>query len=181
MKDRYGHKLTSSVAKLTVVAKPKITTQPSDVTVDEGKSYSISLSATGTSLGYQWQYSTDNGSTWNNTYLTGYDTDTLHDPDAYLSWNGRRFRCIVTDSCGNSVTSASILLTVVEVPKITSQPSNVTVGEGKPYSLTVSASGTDLSYQWQYSTDNGSTWNNSGLSGNKTDTLKDPDAFSAVW
>ena len=177
VKDRYGHKLTSSVAKLTVVAKPKITSQPSDVTVDEGKSYSISLSATGTSLGYQWQYSTDNGSTWNNTYLTGYDTDTLHDPDAYLSWNGRRFRCIVTDSCGNSVTSASVLLTVVEVPKITSQPSNVTVGEGKPYSLTVSASGTDLSYQWQYSTDNGSTWTNSGLNGNKTNTLNDPDAY----
>jgi len=35
----------------------------------------------------------------------------------------------------------------------------------------IDANGTELSYQWQVSTDGGKTFKNSGLTGNKTATL----------
>ena len=37
--------------------------------------------------------------------------------------------------------------------------------------FSVTATGTNLSYQWQASTDGGNTWKNSGLKGNKTNKL----------
>ena len=46
------------------------------------------------------------------------------------------------------------------VPVITTQPANVTVAPNGTATFTVAASGSGLSYQWQYST-NGSTWHNS--------------------
>ena len=38
---------------------------------------------------------------------------------------------------------------VVEAPKITSQPKNATIQEGETATFTVTATGTDLTYQWQ--------------------------------
>ena len=55
---------------------PVITTQPVSVTAAPGTKAYFTVTATGTGLTYQWQYST-NGSTWYDTSLTGYNTPTL--------------------------------------------------------------------------------------------------------
>ena len=47
-------------------------------------------------------------------------------------------------------------------PTITTQPTNASVVEGKNVAFSVKASGDDLCYQWQYSTD-GSTWKNNSV------------------
>lgn len=47
---------------------------------------------------------------------------------------------------------------VVYAPAITTQPTAQTVTEGKTATFTVEATGGNLSYQWQQSTDNGSKW-----------------------
>lgn len=51
---------------------------------------------------------------------------------------------------------------------ITSQPSDmVAIPSGRPV-FRVVASGSSLKYQWEYSDDSGTTWANSGFTGNKT-------------
>ncbi|MCI5773431.1 MAG: immunoglobulin domain-containing protein, partial [Erysipelotrichaceae bacterium] len=49
---------------------------------------------------------------------------------------------------------------VVYAPAITTQPQDVEVKENETATFTVEAIGTDLSYQWQQSTDNGNSWTN---------------------
>lgn len=45
-------------------------------------------------------------------------------------------------------------------PTITTQPQDVEVTENETAAFTVEATGSDLSYQWQQSTDNGNSWTN---------------------
>ena len=54
----------------------------------------------------------------------------------------------------------STVVTAAAPPVITTQPSNQTVAAGKTATFKVSASGEGLTYQWQYSKDNGGTWKN---------------------
>ena len=54
---------------------------------------------------------------------------------------------------------------------ITAQPEDATAAVGAKAYFTVTALGENLSYQWQYSTDNGETWADTSLTGNKTATL----------
>ncbi len=54
------------------------------------------------------------------------------------------------------------------------QPANITAAAGSTVKFTVKASGSDPTYQWQFSTDGGSTWKASPATGNKTATLSVP-------
>lgn len=50
--------------------------------------------------------------------------------------------------------------TVVYAPVITANPTSQTVTEGEAAEFSVTATGDNLSYQWQQSTDNGQSWTN---------------------
>jgi len=142
---------------------PTITTQPDDQSVFAGQTAQFSVAAAGTSpLSFQWQIST-NGSTWSNV-TTSHGTDgttaTFTTIGATAAMGGNRYRVTVSNSAG-SVTSGVAILTLL--PTITTQPENITTLAGQTAQFSVVAntnnSGT-LSYQWQISTDNGSTWSN---------------------
>ena len=60
---------------------------------------------------------------------------------------------------------------VVYAPAITTQPTAQTVTEGEAATFTVEATGGNLSYQWQQSTDNGSKWTNITGETNATYTI----------
>lgn len=60
---------------------------------------------------------------------------------------------------------------VVYAPAITTQPTAQTVTEGEAATFTVEATGGNLSYQWQQSTDNGSKWTNITDETNATYTI----------
>ena len=158
--------VTSDPAILTVITKPSITTQPKDVSVQAGKSVTLTLEASGEGLQYQWQYSTDGGVTWHDNTSAGCKTDTMTFT-AKAGFNGRKYRCIASNAAG-SVTSNPATLTVtaaVTKPTITTQPKSVSVAAGSTVTMSVKASGTGLKYQWQYSTDGGSTWTNNTSTG----------------
>ncbi|MCD8120109.1 MAG: hypothetical protein LUE29_11660, partial [Lachnospiraceae bacterium] len=57
---------------------------------------------------YQWQYSTNGGTTWVNSV----GTSASYRVDVYTRKNGYLYRCIVTDAEGNSLTSDIAELTV---------------------------------------------------------------------
>ncbi len=157
--------VTSSAVRLTVSGvKPAIRLQPTAVTVASGKTATFKIVAAGTGLSYQWQYSSDGGKTWHNTSFASNSATVSMEANA--ARNGLLFHCVVTNAAG-SVTSSSAKLTVSGVkPKITTQPTAVTVASGKTATFKVVAAGTGLSYQWQYSSDGGKTWHNTSFASN---------------
>ena len=145
-------------ARVTVSDVPvRITAQPGSVTAACGETAAFSVKASGTGLTYQWQYSTNNGSTWKNWSGKTASTVTVKASDTN---NGVYYRAVVTNSKG-SVYSSSAKLTVIPVkPAVTAQPKAVSTQNGRKATFSVAARGGSLSYRWQYSADNGSTWKN---------------------
>jgi len=162
---------TSNVATLTVNSSVTVTTNPSNQTICEGTGTSFSAAASGTGLIYQWQVSTDGGVTWNNVSnganYSGATTLTLTLVNTPPTFNQNRYRCFISSPpCTPGITS-SALLTVNSFPVITAQPVSQTFCEGSDVAISVSATTSvgALSYQWQASTNNGTSWFNLVLPG----------------
>lgn len=91
-----------------------ITAQPKDVSAQESANAIFSITASGTGLTYQWQFMPTSGNDangWTNTSITGATTSTL--TVQALSYRaGYQYRCVVTDSSGNTAISAPAVLTI---------------------------------------------------------------------
>ena len=156
---------SSSCIKLTVNTPITVTAQPANSTTCAGFNASFAATASGTGPSYQWQVSTDGGATWNNVTNGGVysnaTTATLNITGATAGMTGYQYRVVVngTAPCG-SVNSNAGTLTVQTAPLVTSSPSNNTLCVGSSNTFTVVASGSNLTYQWQVSTDAGATFTN---------------------
>ncbi|MCB0699496.1 MAG: hypothetical protein KDC11_06580, partial [Chitinophagaceae bacterium] len=154
-----GSPATSSHGTLTVNPTPSVSSHPSSTTVCEGASAFFSVTASN-ATGYQWQVSTNGGSTYTNVTNTGIysgaTTSTLGLSSVSTGITTYAYRCVVTNSCG-SANSNPAVLTVNKVPVISSQPANSTVCAGNNTSYSITATGV-TSYQWQIGT--GSTFYN---------------------
>jgi len=107
---------------------PVITSQPNNQTITEGGSTTFSVTATGTSLTYQWEYF--NETSWtivpdHPPQSTDTDTATLKMAEVGLEYNDMRFRCAVTARSGpllnpttTTVYSNEAKLTVTPGPTI---------------------------------------------------------------
>jgi hypothetical protein len=150
---------TSSTVTLTVNTLPAVVTNPSNVAQCTGTSVSFSVGATGTALTYQWQVSTDGGSTY--SAISGETAATYTIASTVLSQNNNRYRCVVSGACSPAATSTAATLTLSAAPTITAQPaSTAVICEGASTSFVVAATtpvGT-LTYQWQASANGGATW-----------------------
>ncbi|MEQ1677069.1 MAG: T9SS type A sorting domain-containing protein, partial [Chitinophagaceae bacterium] len=93
---------------------------------------------------------------------SGTTTPTLTITGVPPTFNGYRYRCVVTNGVCTPGISTGALLTVNTFPVITTQPQNVTICEGAAATVSVTATtGVGvLTYQWQLSTDGGTTYNN---------------------
>ena len=145
--------VTSKVVKLTVIAKPAFTTNPSNVTVKEGKTATFKVKATGGSLKYQWYYKEDGVNRW--VKLQGETKATLK-IKATAAHNQGKFRCKVTNPAGSKYSSSAIL-TVQSKPHISKQPSNKTGSKGGSVTFKVTAAGA-VDYQWYYREAGSKTW-----------------------
>lgn len=156
VKNADGNSLISDPATLTVAAAFAIVTQPTSETLEVGQTASFTVKATGSGLRYQWEYKTPNGSWVACSKATaGYRSETLN-PVATTGRNGYQYRCVVTDQNGATLTTEPVILSVAAAFGITSQPKSQTVAVGESASFTVSATGSGLSYQWEYKTPTGS-------------------------
>lgn len=124
-----------------------------------GGAATFSATATGgsASIAYQWEVSTDGGTTWAN--VSGATSATLSLTGLTAAEHGRQYRVKAT-SGSDTVFSTSATLTTVTL-SITTQPTDaaVTVGQAVNLSVVASSSGS-ITYQWQSSTDAGVTWSN---------------------
>ena len=117
---------------------------------------------------YQWQYSKNNGETWTNTSLPGYNTNTLT-VATNLDRNGYQYRCVLTGSKNSKIESKPAVLHVGEPVVVTAQPQSVTCAAGENAVFSVEATNV-YEYQWKYSK-NGIDWYTTSAEGNKTASL----------
>jgi len=159
--------VTSSVATLTVVSAPVITSQPQNLTVINGGPAGFSVTVSGTApLVCQWQENQTNLSDGGN--ISGSATTNLLLSVATTNDAGN-YTVIISNAWG-SVTSTVATLTVVSPPVITSQPQSLTVANGGPAGFSVTVSGTaPLVCQWQENQTNLSDGGN--ISGSDTTNL----------
>jgi len=170
--DGDGNSVTSNAARLTAKnVELVIVTQPVDYVGSVNDNVSFVVEATGNGVVYEWFYSS-NGTTWVKSYSPGYNTNTLA-PILRAYRDGFQFRCVVTDVLGNSITSDTVSMTVKSSEiVIVTQPTDVENAVlGKLYYYTVEATGDNLTYRWQVSSDGGVTWNESWNQGYDTATL----------
>ena len=141
-----------------VSTAPVIDVQPTSQSGVSGTSITLSVTAHGDGLAYQWQSSTNSGTTW--TDVAGATTASYTLTALTSATNGWQFRVRIS-SGGTAVQSSAVTVTVTAAtaPSISVQPADVQAVAGANASFSVTAAGTALSYQWQISTD-GSTWTN---------------------
>ncbi len=132
--------VTSNEVSVTMENALKITSQPTGLTLFEGESGSLSVTAVGAgTLSYQWYH--------DGSQLTNGKADTLTLNDIRHSQEGSYY-VVVTDKNGN-VTSSTVTVTVEEKLEITTQPTAIAKLEGESGSLSVNAIGEGtLTYQW---------------------------------
>jgi uncharacterized protein (TIGR03437 family) len=131
--------VTSNPVALVVNNTTAITTQPSNQTVCAGGNASFSVTATGAGLSYQWRKSGVN--------IAG-ATSSSFSLNSTAAVDAGNYEVVVTGACG-VVTSNSVSLTVNAATAISTQPTDQTVCAGGNATFTVTANGTNLTYQWR--------------------------------
>ena len=149
-----GYTQESDVVTLKVVRPTKILTQPKDTAVTPGGTVKISVTASGDSLSYKWQYKEAGSDVWKDLKTKSATVTVANVP---ASINGRKYHCIVSGTFG-TITSNDATLTVASKPVITTQPKSTTVGVGSTTKFTVVATGSSLTYTWQYKNAGASSW-----------------------
>ncbi len=109
-------------------------------TICIGDSNEFTIDATGTNLTYQWYF--------NGTTLIPGATNASYTLTNATAANEGDYTVIVGGDCGPDVTSLVATLVVSEETIIAPIPTPAPVCAGQPINLSVSATGTGLSYQW---------------------------------
>ena len=164
--DSSGASVTSKEVTMTIGEKLEITKQPENYVGVEGSTANFKIEAKGTGLKYQWQWYT--GSYWADSEQANGKTNAMS-IELTKTRSGRKYRCIVSDSTGASVTSKEVTMTIGEKLAITKQPENYVGVEGSTATFKVEASGTGLKYQWQWCHEN--EWLDSTQEGSQTSTI----------
>ena len=89
-----------------------ITQQPQSVTVRDGGSASFSVTVSGGTRPYKYQWQVFVDGKW--VDIPGANEATLTLEKVKYEWNGRQTRCVVTDAAGDTVTSQPATLTVTK-------------------------------------------------------------------
>lgn len=143
------------------------------VTVEEGQTLTLDNGVTLT-IPY-FATLTNNGTLNNNGTII--NTGTMYNSGT-LNNNGTLNNTNVLNNAGSIINNGTLTGevggsgTVITTPTITTQPTAQTVTEGATATFTVEATGGNLSYQWQQSTDNGSRWTNIESATNATYTIE---------
>jgi hypothetical protein len=137
--------VTSQVATLTVLEPPVIVTQPRDLASLLGGNVFFSVAVVGAPpFSYQWYYNLTNLLVGQNNANLGFESAT----DALVG----AYHVVISNPVG-VITSQVAMLTVINPPIITQQPTNVVTSPGATAIFSVTATGSvPLSYQWWFNT-----------------------------
>ena len=134
-----GGTVTGSLSGGTPLTTPSISQQPQSTTVTEGNAAEFSITASAAET-YQWQHSTDNGSSW--TDISGATSADYTTETTTTSMDGYQYRCVVKSASGVSVISQAATLTVNQSVSPTSYSISADVDPAGAGTVTVNGSGT---------------------------------------
>ncbi len=132
----------SNNANLTVRVATAVTSQPSPISVCAGSPATFSFTSVGTGRTYQWRKGGVNIPSATSASYT-IPVTAASDSDTY--------DCVVTGTCGSD-TTAPAALSVCDAVSITAQPASVLVCPTGTATLSVTATGGFLNYQWRKAT-----------------------------
>lgn len=135
----YGH-VSQLVTPFTISSPPSVEQQPKNVSACPGQPVTMTLVAKGAGLKYQWRKAGVNipNATQASYTIAALDAGSLG-----------KYDCLVSGTCNPSVTSQSITVATATPTEITKQPAaNTQVDAGASFTLSVTAGGSDLTYQW---------------------------------
>ena len=138
--DKYGVEIKTNT--VTIGLPAVITKQPSNASAAIGSTIKTTVSASGHGLTYQW-YVKNYG---DSEFVKSSITKKTYSYTMTESKAGREVYCVITDMFGNKVQTKTV--TLKSNIKIISQPTNASAAVGKKVSTSVTATGTDLKYQW---------------------------------
>jgi hypothetical protein len=102
---------------LTIYGGITILSHPQAAVICEGGNAAFTVSASGLGLTYRWQ---ENGANLSDGGVySGTTTPALTLTNPGLALSGRNYRCVITTTCGSSVTSNTAQLTINPVPVAT--------------------------------------------------------------
>ena len=114
--DKNGKTVISAVVAVKVAELPAglaIVSQPVSVNAAKGTMTEFKVQATGDGLTYQWEYCNASSNKWRTSSMEGNQTDTIKVEAG--SWrNGQKYRCVIKDVEGNTLTSDAATLTVTQ-------------------------------------------------------------------
>ncbi len=172
--DAAGQTVMSDTAVLTVgtpAASLTVDVQPVSQSVGAGSKVSFSVTVTGGTAPYryQWQYRKTATGAWVNVAAASGRTDT-YTLTAEARHNGYQYQCVITDGKGQTITSDIAVLTVGGGVVVTNEPVDVrvSVGETAVFRVSVSGGTAPYRYQWQYLKPNTTSWVNVAAASGKT-------------
>jgi hypothetical protein len=137
---------TSTIASLTVNSTATISSNPTDIISCVGQATTFTLGTTGSGITYQWKKGGVN--LVNGGNISGATLAVLSIANTALTDAGQ-YSCTIVNSCSGTLNSTNATLTVNSLPTITSQPSDVTICGSGPATFSVTATGTNITYQWK--------------------------------
>jgi hypothetical protein len=140
---------TTATFTITAGAGPVIATSPANITVCAPSTATFTVATAAAGVTYQWQSAPTVGGTYAN--IAGATNTSYTTGATSAAMNGMAFRCIVSQQCGSTTSSAAVL-TVNAGAAITTPPANTSACTGNPATVTVVATGTGLTYQWASAT-----------------------------
>jgi len=174
----YTNAVTLTVFRVITVDTQPVNSTP--VAPAAGTFTTAGSTLDGATINYQWQKS-ENGDGANFTPISGANTTTYNTGSTtYDDSYGDFYRAVLSATGATDVTTNSARLFVQRTINITSQPTNTTGAVGGTSSFGVVATTSDndagdITYQWQVSITNGSTWSDvSEGTGGTTSTYTTP-------
>lgn len=153
--------LASEPARLVLVARYAISSQPEDCTTAAGSTAFFAIEAE-RATSFQWQCSDNEGRSWYNTGIGGEtSTQARIEFTASTGLSKRRYRCLAFFPDGTSSASNTAQLKL-SANQITGQPRDTAASTGSEASFSVRALGA-ISYQWQCSDNDGKGWYDTGI------------------
>ncbi|MCK4919608.1 MAG: immunoglobulin domain-containing protein, partial [Bacteroidales bacterium] len=137
----------SGLANIQVLKITQINIQPIHQDIDDGDPVSFTVSATGETLSYQWQKGGVDIS--DDANISGTNLSVLNISSVSTSDEGA-YTCIVSGTCGKQISDPANLTVFLETLIITHpQPSDISICEGSPKEYSVTATGSNITYEWR--------------------------------
>jgi len=123
---------TSAAITINVNQLPAVVNNPKDTTVCSGQIANFTVGATGAGITYQWQQSTNGGTSYSNVtnggVYSGATSATLTLTGVTAAMTTYRYRCVISGTCPPAANSTGAVLTVNGLPVIAITPTGPVCG-----------------------------------------------------